>query len=195
MSTVSDDGQRQPQDKSSNISFTQERRDWASDSPTGLDKLTAKEREVLELVHARLSSKEIGQKLSLSHKTVDQRLDNARAKLGAPTRIAAARAFAELSNIPERFPYEPFPLSEAGSILPEDRGVLAAAAYTFGDSLSFGSEFPRNNRETSSAPEFWALRLGALPRLVLILLGAIALLVLASLGMSLSEGVSALFKG
>lgn len=195
MPTVSDAERHQAQDKPTDIPVARDLPDYRTDSPSGLDRLTAKEREVLELVHARLSSKEIGLKLGLSHKTVDQRLDNARAKLGAATRIAAARVFVKLSDTPERFPYDPFPLSESASLLPEDGSVSTAAAYTFGDSLSFGSELPWNSQQTSSAPEFWALRLGALPRLVLILLGAVALLVLALLGLSLSEGISAFVRG
>ena len=195
MSKLTDAGQHQAQDKSDDFSVRRNPQDHKRDSLSGVERLTAKEREVLEMVHARLSSKEIGLKLGLSHKTVDQRLDNARAKLGAPTRIAAARAFAELSDIPERFPYDPFLLSEPALILPKDRGASTDDAYTFGDSLSFGSELPWNSQQPASAPEFWALRLGALPRLVLILLGAVALLVLASLGLSLSVGISTLFRG
>ena len=195
MSKDTDASQHQAQDKSDVFSIRRNQEDHDRDSLSRVERLTAKERQVLEMVHARLSSKEIGLKLGLSHKTVDQRLDNARAKLGAPTRIAAARAFAEFSNIPERFPYDPFLLPETAAIRPQDRSASTVDAYTFGDSLSFGSELPWNSQQPSGAPEFWALRLGALPRLVLILLGAVALLVLASLGLSLSEGISALVRG
>ena len=160
-----------------------------------LHRLTAKEREVLELVHARLSSKEIGLQLGLSRKSVDQRLDNARAKLGAPTRIAAARIFAELTATPERFPYAPFPLPESGSAATDGLRVPTDATYTLSDSMTFQHELPWHRSLSSDAPEFWALRLGALPRLVLILLGAVGLLVIALLGLSLSQGASALFRG
>ncbi|MFM5924591.1 MAG: helix-turn-helix transcriptional regulator [Novosphingobium sp.] len=160
-----------------------------------VQRLTAKEREVLELVHARLSSKEIGLQLGLSRKSVDQRLDNARAKLGAPTRIAAARIFAELTDIQERFPYAPFPLPESRLAAPDGLRVSTDATYTLSDSMTFSHELPWHRPLSSDAPEFWALRLGALPRLVLILLGAVGLLVIALLGLSLSQGASALFRG
>jgi DNA-binding CsgD family transcriptional regulator len=153
-----------------------------------------KEREVLELVHARLSSKEIGLRLNVSHKSVDQRLDNARSKLSAPTRMAAARIYAELIGIPERFPYVPFPVLEPQAIPTESGRVPVDATYTLGDSMTFTPQLPWEESHAPDAPEFWALRLGALPRLVLILAGAVALLVLALLGLSLSEGLTALFR-
>lgn len=158
------------------------------------DRLTEKEREVLELVHARLSSKEIGLRLNLSRKTVDQRLDNARGKLGAPTRMAAARLYADLAGIPERFPCAPFPVSEPPSDQPERARAPTDATYTFGDSMTFTSELPWHRSRPSVAPEFWALRLGALPRLAIILAGAVGLLVLVLLGLSLSEGMSNLLR-
>jgi DNA-binding CsgD family transcriptional regulator len=161
---------------------------------TSIQRLTAKEREVLELVHARLSSKEIGLKLGLSRKSVDQRLDNARAKLGASTRIAAARTYNELTGTRERFPYAPFPLPESVPAATDGLRVPTDATYTLSDSVTFPYELPWQG-SSSSAPEFWALRLGALPRLVLILLGAVGLLVIALLGLSLSQGVTALFRG
>src|SRR5690242_6075140 len=104
--------------------------------PHPLDMLTEKEREALDLVLDRLSSKEIAQRLGgLSPKTIDQRLDNARAKLGAATRVEAARRYAALIGTPERFPYQPFRVSgmEHDTALP--RGVPAEAVYTLGDTL------------------------------------------------------------
>lgn len=158
------------------------------------DRLTEKEREVLELVHARLSSKEIGLQLGLSPKSIDQRLDNARTKLGAPTRMAAARLFADLAGIPERFPYAPFPVSETAQTQPESGRVFADATYTFGDSVTFTPESQWQRSRPFDVPEFWALRLGTLPRLAFVLMGAVALLVLVLLGLSLSEGFSNLLR-
>lgn len=53
--------------------------------------LTAKQAEVLELVYDGLNSKEIALRLGIAPATVDQRADGARRKLGASTRIEAAR--------------------------------------------------------------------------------------------------------
>ena len=108
--------------------------------------------------------------------------------------MAAARLFAELAGIPERFPYAPFPVSDAAQTPPESGRVLADAIYTFGDSVTFTPESPWQRSRRLDAPEFWALRLGTLPRLAFVLMGAVALLVLVLLGLSLSEGFSNLLR-
>lgn len=168
--------------------------DPARATPAALARLTLKEREVLELVHARLSSKEIGLRLNLSRKSVDQRLDNARAKLGASTRIAAARRYAELVGTPELFPYAPFRVPEPSSDRPQPVRVPADATYTLGDSMTFTPRLPWEESHVPGAPEFWALRLGVLSRLVLILAGALGLLVLVLLGLAISEGLTTLVQ-
>lgn len=58
--------------------------------------LTAKQREVLDLVLQHQSSKEIARTLGISPYTVDQRITAARQKLQVSTRGEVARAYAEL---------------------------------------------------------------------------------------------------
>lgn len=53
------------------------------------DSLTEREREVLELLHAGLSNKEIAQKLYLSVRTVEVHLRNVYGKLGVRSRLEA----------------------------------------------------------------------------------------------------------
>src|SRR5262249_52718466 len=61
--------------------------------------LTRREREVLELICARHTNAEIAQKLFISVKTVDHHVSAVLAKLGAPTRRAAASPAAKLGLI------------------------------------------------------------------------------------------------
>ena len=58
--------------------------------------LTRREREVLELIRAGHSNAEIAAKLVLSTRTVDHHVSAVLAKLGAPTRGAAAAHAARL---------------------------------------------------------------------------------------------------
>ncbi len=58
--------------------------------------LTAREAQVLELVGEGLTSREIGQRLFLSVRTVEMHVANAVARLGCRTRAEAARRFAAL---------------------------------------------------------------------------------------------------
>jgi DNA-binding CsgD family transcriptional regulator len=162
--------------------------------PNPLDLLTAKEREALDLVLDRLSSKEIAQRLGgLSPKTIDQRLDGARAKLGAATRVEAARRYASLLGTPERFPYQPFPIPKGDSGSPMSGGIPAEAVYTLGDALTFGSSAPWEETESDwGAPKFRGHAVGTVPLLVLILAGAALLLALVLLGLGVMQGLNAL---
>ena len=162
-----------------------------------LDVLTEKEREALDLVLERLSSKEIAQRLGgLSPKTIDQRLDGARAKLGAPTRVDAARRYAALLGTPERIRYQPFPLSSDGTLGASQTGVPAEAVFTLGDAATFGSGAPWDEIGGDwGAPKFRGKAFGAASLLILILGGAAGLLAVVLLGIGVMQGLNAISAG
>jgi DNA-binding CsgD family transcriptional regulator len=60
--------------------------------------LTDGQKDCLRLVGDHFTSKEIARQLGISPYTVDQRLDAARQKLGAPNRTDAARLFATIDS-------------------------------------------------------------------------------------------------
>jgi len=68
--------------------------------------LTAKQREVLDLVIQHKTSKEISRLLGISPHTVDQRIMLARGKLGVGTRGEVAQAYRRLLEIYEQPVYE-----------------------------------------------------------------------------------------
>ncbi|MBB4612166.1 helix-turn-helix transcriptional regulator [Novosphingobium taihuense] len=74
------------------------------DNPLG--ELTAKQREVLDLLIEHKTSKEISRLLGISPHTVDQRIMLARAKLGVATRGEVAQAYRRLMAIYEQPVYE-----------------------------------------------------------------------------------------
>jgi DNA-binding CsgD family transcriptional regulator len=167
------------------------------ESPSELDVLTEKEREALDLVLDRLSSKQIAQRLGgLSPKTIDQRLDGARAKLGAATRVDAARRYATLLGTPERLRYQPFRLSSDEQFEPRTSSVSAEAVYTLGDAATFGSGAPWESSAADwSAPKFRGQALGTAPLLVIILAGAAVLLAMVLLGLGVMQGLNAIISG
>lgn len=71
-----------------------------------LANLTAKQREVLDLLLQHKTSKEIARHLRISHHTVDQRIQFAKDKLGASTRNEAAVAYRRLLKVYEGTTYE-----------------------------------------------------------------------------------------
>lgn len=70
-----------------------------------LNSLTAKQREVLDLVLQHKTSKEIARALGISPDTVDQRISFARKKLGASSRNEAALIYANLTDSYNRSVY------------------------------------------------------------------------------------------
>lgn len=68
--------------------------------------LTAKQREVLDLLIQHKTSKEISRLLGISHHTVDQRIMLARTKLNVSTRGEVAQAYRALIDTYERSVYE-----------------------------------------------------------------------------------------
>lgn len=71
-----------------------------------LAELTAKQREVLDLLIQHQTSKEISRRLGISPHTVDQRIMLARAKLGVATRGEVAQAYRRLIETYEQPVYE-----------------------------------------------------------------------------------------
>ncbi|NJP68477.1 response regulator [Streptomyces spiramenti] len=64
--------------------------DGGDDGPDALEALTAREREILELVGEGLTNAQIGRRLFLSEKTVKNNISRMLAKLGVERRIQAA---------------------------------------------------------------------------------------------------------
>ena len=63
---------------------------WTSDEPYP-DHLTSREADVLKLVAAGLTNREVAERLALSSRTVDAHLRSVFAKLGVGSRSAATR--------------------------------------------------------------------------------------------------------
>ena len=168
-----------------------------AEASSPLDLLTVKEREALDLVRQRLSSKEIAQRLGgLSPKTIDQRLDGARAKLGASTRVEAARLYEALLHIPERFPYQSFPVSSSDQTGATIQGVPSSAVYTLGDAATFGSGAPWAQTSSEwSAPKFRGRPIGIARTLLAVLVGAAALLATVLLGLGVMQGLTVMVAG
>jgi DNA-binding NarL/FixJ family response regulator len=58
----------------------------------GVESLSRREREIAELVTARMTNREMAAELFLSEKTVESHLRNIFVKLGASSRVEVARA-------------------------------------------------------------------------------------------------------
>lgn len=154
---------------------------------SGADTLTEKQVEVLQLVCQHYQTKEIARILGISPRSVDQRIDGARRKLGAATRIEAAKIFAARETAPYRPTGEPF-------TVPPDSGFgrpreLPRDLTRFEDAGVFVERAPWDRASPWRIPEFEPRDLGVVARLVTMVVLAVALLLLVTLGLDMARSL------
>jgi len=146
--------------------------------------LTDKQREVLDLLIAHKTSKEIARELGISPHTVDQRIQFAKAKLGADSRGEVALAYRRLLDAMARDhgePSEPLSYEEtriAADPPPADTGRANDAAQS---PVSAPSQERAAAEDYRVAPDLFEGRNGTVMRLGTIAVLAV-LLVFVALG-------------
>lgn len=156
----------------------------------GLEKLSDKQREVLEHLILYKSDKEIARDLGISLKTVEQRMAAARQKLGTGDRNETARVYAALRE-DGGFPlYRDPPLAAPRSVGDDAPGFAPAAAFTLQDA-AFGITAQWETRPSPRVlPEVFHGRSATGARLIAIAACAIALLMMALLAIAIGEGLT-----
>lgn len=155
--------------------------------------LSEKQREVLELVVARYSSKEIARKLGISKHTVDQRITLARQKFGAASRNELVTRYLASQAICDRVAYDPAQVPE--SFIPHDigaQGEQSGPIFSVADMAGFTSPFvsaegsPLDHPLASLDRKFGVFgRLGAIGLLAALL--AVSLVAMLSMAQTLSD--------
>jgi DNA-binding CsgD family transcriptional regulator len=146
-----------------------------------LNKLTAKEREVLDQILLHKPLKLIAHDLGITLSAVDQRLKSARAKLGARDRNEAARIYAALLATcrESTYGFEAMAAALDAHVFPPTEPPLRSA-FMFEDSASF-QVVPSDCEvgPSRAVPEVLDEKFGRLWRVVVIPLFAIIIAVLA----------------
>ncbi|MGV2495990.1 LuxR C-terminal-related transcriptional regulator [Pelagerythrobacter aerophilus] len=83
-------------------------------------RLTQKQRDCLDLLLERKTSKQIARALEIAKPTVDQRITAARKTLGAADRNEAALLYARLKAMYDRNTYDPMHLPPTPKLVPSD---------------------------------------------------------------------------
>ena len=162
------------------------------DGKPGAD-LSDKQREVIDLVIARKSSKEIARILGISKPTVDQRIALVRRKFGAANRNELVTRYLERATIYDRVTYDPVHLSSAALTdndhwRVEDCGPVFSVADVAGFTPAYpASEFPPLPRTLETLDRKFGVfgRLGAIGLLAALM--AILLLAMLSMAETLTQ--------
>ena len=157
--------------------------------------LTAKQREVLDLLIQHKTSKEIARRLDISPYTVDQRIHFAKDKLGARTRGEVAMVYRRLKEICGHSVY-----GESGIGIPVEDGDDPGGAQLplpepappepVGD-----DRVPEPEADYSVVPELFDGRYGTLVRLGAIFVIAVMLVFIVLGGLAIYSQLSQLLGG
>jgi len=155
--------------------------------------LTAKQREVLDLLIEHKTSKEIARELGISPHTVDQRIQFAKEKLGASSRSEVALLYRRLIEICGQLTYQDSRIA-APAALPENGPGTQAGPLT----ALWRRErtYPDQPRMTESdyavVPELFEGRYGTLIRLGAIIAIAVFMVFLVLGGLAIFSQLSEL---
>lgn len=148
------------------------------DNPLG--ELTAKQREVLNLLIQHKTSKEISRLLGISPHTVDQRIMLARGKLGVSSRSEVAQAYRRLLETYEQPVYQESHVAAVPVFRQfegqEDMVALAdgpAGSGSFGQGGSLGQPYYHVLPEMFDGPNGTLLRLGLIVAITVFMIIAI----------------------
>ncbi|HEY6814623.1 MAG TPA: helix-turn-helix transcriptional regulator [Croceibacterium sp.] len=155
--------------------------------------LTAKQREVLDLLIEHKTSKEIARELGISPHTVDQRIQFAKEKLGAGSRSEVALLYRRLIEICGQLTYENSGIAVAP--VPAESGA-GTQVGTFSSLKRWERAYSGQPRETETdypvVPELFDGRYGTLIRLGAIIAIAVFLVILVLGGLAIISQLSEL---
>lgn len=144
-----------------------------------IDRLTQRERAVLDLVIEHKTTKEIARDLDISPNTVDQRLRTAREKLGTTDRNATARAYTRLISVCGKTTYEKMVMVEGDTDdQPDLRARQEEATFVLHDAAGWNPPLPWETKFEPVALEAFGESLVAWQRIALVVgLAALAVLI------------------
>ena len=155
--------------------------------------LTAKQREVLDLLIEHKTSKEIARELGISPHTVDQRIQFAKEKLGASSRSEVALLYRRLIEICGQLTYEDSRIAASAEGVDNGSGTQAGPLSAL---RRRERTYPDQPRETVAdypvVPELFDGRYGTLVRLGAIIAIAVFLLMLVLGGLATFSKLSEL---
>lgn len=156
-------------------------------------RLTARHREVLDLLVDRKTSKEIARILNLSKPAIDQRFATARPILGAANRNEAAIIYARLRKKYDRVIYDPVQVPPPPTLMPSnfpDGDPTPVLKPT--DKLSTSFSIESGSRSFLPSRYGWGHKNSIQARVVIMVGILVALVIVAFLGLGIAESLTRL---
>jgi DNA-binding CsgD family transcriptional regulator len=155
--------------------------------------LTAKQREVLDLLIEHKTSKEIARDLGISPHTVDQRIQFAKEKLGATSRSEVAQLYRRLLEICGQLTYQESPIASSAAFADNGPGTQAGPLTALRRRERTYPDRPLGTEsEYAVVPELFEGRYGTLFRLGAIIAMAMFLVFLVLGGLAIFSQLSEL---
>jgi DNA-binding CsgD family transcriptional regulator len=160
-----------------------------------LDELTEKQVVVLDLVAHGFTSKEIARQLDLAPRTVDQRVDAVRNRLGGISRADVVRRYRSARSICDPTTYDGITIADTSPYGASESRQLENDVLLFEDSLTFDARVPWQRESYRLPPGFSPSDLGTGGKLLFILAGAALIMMVAVLSVAFSNGLQTMFGG
>ncbi|WOF44549.1 helix-turn-helix transcriptional regulator [Sphingopyxis indica] len=154
-------------------------------------RLTQKQRDCLELLLERKTSKQISRILGISKDTVDQRITAARRVLGTADRNEAAITYTRLKQTYDRVVYDPAVLAPSPVSVPSQFSDGDPAK----DAKKDGTLPTDAHLGESPSRDFWRPDLQAETRVTLIVSILLAIVILVLAGLGIGQALSQLNSG
>ena len=160
-----------------------------------LDELTEKQVVVLDLAAHGFTSKEIARQLDLAPRTVDQRVDAVRNRLGGISRADLVRRYRSSRAICDPTTYDGITIADAPLSGASEARQLENDVLLFEDSLTFDARAPWQREGYRLPPGFSPSDLGTGGKLLFMLAGAALIMAVAVLSVAFSHGLQTLLGG
>lgn len=151
------------------------------------DSLTSKQLVTLELAAKHLTSKQIARQLGVAPVTIDKRIESVRARLGSIARTELLSLYDQWRNIHDQTIDDPIILGQSPAISTDAVAQPTETVLTFEDSLTFDERTSWDPGPGWSRPGLKPSDLGVVGKLLAIIAGALAMVMVAVLCVAFAD--------
>lgn len=155
--------------------------------------LTDKQHEALMMACAHLTSKQIAVKLGVAPVSIDKRIDGVRAKLGYISRVELLHLYQSWQGYDRTLP-EPIILTPQAPLVEEQVERIDEPVYRFEDTLAFDARASWDQPFGYPWPGLRPSELGTGGKLLAILAGAVAILMVVVLSLAVATSLGTILK-